>query len=100
MNFANKEFKQYANTMGITLKIVPVKAYNSIGITERYYSPVQRAYYIIIVKTNGIDKEITLQMAFKAVNNLAGLDRLVLTLLVYRAYLRMSEFDVLSLSVI
>jgi len=32
-------------------------------------------------------------MAVKAVNNTAGLDRLVPTLLVYRAYLRISNLD-------
>ena len=32
-------------------------------------------------------------MAVKAVNNIAGLDGLVPTLLVYRAYLRMSNLD-------
>ena len=34
-----------------------------------------------------------LQMAVKAVNDTAGLDGLVPTLLVYRAYLRMSNLD-------
>jgi hypothetical protein len=38
-------------------------------------------------------------MAFKAINDTAGLDRLVLTLLVFSAYLRMVELDALSLSV-
>ena len=32
-------------------------------------------------------------MAVKAVNNTAGLDRLVPTLLVYRAYLKISNLD-------
>ena len=32
-------------------------------------------------------------MAVKAVNNIIGLDRLVPTLLVYRAYLRISKLD-------
>ena len=32
-------------------------------------------------------------MAVKAINNTASPDRLVLTLLVYRAYLRMSKLD-------
>ena len=32
-------------------------------------------------------------MAIKAINNTAGLDRLVPTLLVYRAYLRISNLD-------
>ena len=38
-------------------------------------------------------------MAVKAVNNTAGLDRLVPTLLVYRAYLRISNLDPLALSI-
>ena len=39
-------------------------------------------------------------MAIKAVNNTAGLDGLVPTLLVYGAYLRISKLDPLALSVI
>ena len=38
-------------------------------------------------------------MAVKVVNNTAGLDRLVPTLLVYGAYLRMSKLDPPALSV-
>ena len=38
-------------------------------------------------------------MAIKAVNDTAGLDGLVPTLLVYRAYLRMSNLDPLALSI-
>ena len=33
-NFISKEFKQYTSTMGINIKGIPVKAYNSIGIIE------------------------------------------------------------------
>jgi hypothetical protein len=39
-------------------------------------------------------------MAIKAVNNTAGPNRLVPTLLVYRAYLWISNLDPLALSVI
>jgi hypothetical protein len=46
--------------MGIKVKIVPVKAYNSIGIVERYHSPVQQAYSIISTEIQDIDKEIAL----------------------------------------
>ena len=38
-------------------------------------------------------------MAIKAVNNTAGPDKLVPTLLVYRAYLRMSKLDPFALSI-
>ena len=33
-NFVNKEFKKYVNTIGIYIKAVLVKAYNSIGIVK------------------------------------------------------------------
>ena len=38
-------------------------------------------------------------MAVKAINDTAGLDGLVPTLLVYRAYLRMSKLDPPTLSI-
>jgi len=43
-NFISKEFKHYAATIGVTIKLVPVELYNSIRIVERYYSPLRRAY--------------------------------------------------------
>jgi hypothetical protein len=85
--------------MGITLKAVLVEAYNSIGIVERYHAPVRRAYQIITTKIRDIDREMALQMAFKAINDTIGLDGLVPTLLVYSAYLRMSESDAPSLTI-
>ena len=59
-NFISKEFKQYATIMGISIKGVLVKAYNSIGMVERYYSLLQRAYQIIITEIPNINKEMGL----------------------------------------
>jgi hypothetical protein len=98
-NFISKEFKQYASTMGISTKGVLVEAHNAIGMVEQYHRPLQRAYQIITVEIPNIDKDIALQMAFKAINNTAGPNRLVLTLLVFSAYLQMVKLDALSLSV-
>ena len=39
-------------------------------------------------------------MAIKAVNNITSLDRLVPTLLIYKAYLKISKLDPFTLSVI
>jgi len=72
--------------MGISIKGVPVKAYNSIKMVERYYSLLRRAYQIIITEIPEINKEIGLQIALKAINDLAGPKGLVPTLLVFRAY--------------
>jgi len=44
-----------------------------------------------------MSKDIALQMAFKAINDIVGLNRLVLTLLVYSAYPQITEYDPLLL---
>ena len=43
-------------------------------------------YKIISLKLKGISKELTLQMAIKAVNNSANLNRLIPILLVFSTY--------------
>jgi hypothetical protein len=67
---------------------VLVEAYNSIGKVERYYTPLRRVYKIICIelKEEGIDDEVCLQMAVKAINNIAGPNGLVPILLVFGAY--------------
>jgi hypothetical protein len=85
--------------MGIKVKIVPIKAYNSIGIVKRYHGPIWRAYLIIVIEIPGIDKDIILQMAFKAINDITRLNGLVLTLLVYSALSRIVEYDAPSLTI-
>jgi len=59
-NFISKEFKEYTTIIGIITKGVPVKAYNSIRIVKRYYSPLRRAYQIITVEIPNINKDAAL----------------------------------------
>ena len=77
------------------MKIVLIKAHNSIGIMEHYHGPIRRAYQIITTEVSSINKETVLQIAFKAINDSTGPDSLIPTLLVYGAYPRISEFDAL-----
>jgi hypothetical protein len=98
-NFISKEFKQYASIMGINIKAVLVEAYNSISIVERYHGLLQCAYQIIIIELLDLDKDMALQMSFKAINNTVGLEGLVPMLLVFSAYLWMVELDAPSPSV-
>ena len=63
--------------MAIRIKCVLVKAANSIGIVERYHTPLRRAYVIITEEIAGGTKELRLQMAVKAVNDTAGPDGLI-----------------------
>jgi hypothetical protein len=76
-----------------------VEAHNSVRAVERYHGPIRRAYTIITTEIHDIDKDMALQMAFKAVNDLAGPDGLVPTLLVYGAYPRMSECEALTATI-
>jgi hypothetical protein len=94
-NFTIMEFKQLVSSMLIKVKKVLVKAYNNVGLIERYHALLRYVYKILKteLKNEHINKEIILQMAVKAVNDLAKLDRIVLTLLVFGSYLRITEID-------
>lgn len=92
-NFASHEFRQNATALAIETNEVPVEAHNSIGIVEGYHSPLRRAYDIIHNELKGADKNMLLQMAIKAVNDTAGSDCLVPTLLVFGAYPKMTPLD-------
>jgi hypothetical protein len=90
-NFASTEFKSEARLMGIMCKQVPVEAHNSIGKIERYHAPLRRAFEILFAELSNIMKiDSILQMAVKAVNDTAGPDGLVPTLLVFGAYPRIN----------
>src|SRR6266566_8354630 len=93
-NFISKEFKQYAIILGTATRSVPVKAHNLVGMVERYYGPLRHIYHIIIAELLDISKDMALQMAFKVINDSAGPDGLIPTLLVFGAYLRIIESDV------
>jgi hypothetical protein len=94
-NFDSNKFKLKASAMTIRTKAVLVEAHHLVGIVERYYRPLRRAYEIITseLKSDICPKEIRLQMAVKAINDTAGYDGLVPTLLVFGAYLRISNSD-------
>jgi hypothetical protein len=84
-NFINKDFKHLAIIMGITTKIVPVEAHWLIRKVKRYYVVLYCAYQIISKELPDLDK-MALQITVKAVNDTAGPNRLVPTLLVFGAF--------------
>jgi hypothetical protein len=53
---------------------------------KRYYAPLRRVYKIISLELENASKELTLQIAVKAINDSASLDRLIPILLVFSAY--------------
>ena len=82
---------QILTIMGITCKQVPTEAHWSIGKTERYHAPLRRAWDILHAElADTVSDEALLQMAVKAFNDTAGPGGLAPTLLVFRAYPRMT----------
>jgi hypothetical protein len=63
---------------------------------ERYHESLRRIYVIITAKIVEIDPNSILQMSFKTLNDSTDSDDLILTLLVFEAYLRMIEMNALS----
>ena len=93
-NFVSKEFIGYANLMAISTKSVLVEAHQLVGLVERAYPTLQRAYQVILDELySTLTKDLVLQMAVKAVNDTTSPNRLVLTLLVFSAYPRMTKLD-------
>ena len=92
-NFISKEFKQYAIILKIVIKSVPVEAHNLIKIVKHYHGPFYCIYHIIIAELLDINKDIALQIAFKAINDFIGPNSLIPTLLVFRAYLCIVKSD-------
>jgi hypothetical protein len=69
---------------------VLVKAYNSISKVKRYYILLRRLYKILQDKLQNkkLNKEVILQIAIKAINDIIRPDKLVPTLLVFGLYLK------------
>lgn len=87
-NFHSKEFCENVRAVGTENITMPVEAHNSVGIVERYHIPLRRVYNILLIELPDITREERLQMAIKSVNDTAGPDGLVPTLLVFGAYPR------------
>ncbi|KAF6807096.1 hypothetical protein CPLU01_15834 [Colletotrichum plurivorum] len=90
-NFVAADFRREARAMSIEVKIIPVEAHHSIGKVERYHAALRRAYDIIRKESPLTTRESALQSAVKAINDTAGPDGIVPTLLVFGAYPRMTD---------
>jgi hypothetical protein len=91
-NFVNSKFVNNVKIIFIEIEEIPVKAHYFIGKIEKYHAPVKRAFEIITANlSNTITPEHVLQMAVKAVNDTAGPDGLVPTLLVFGTFPRISH---------
>lgn len=77
--------------MGIIVKNISVKVYDSISMVKYYYGPLRQVYSIITNKIPGIKLNLALPMFFKAINNSIDPNRLGFTLLVFDINTRMTK---------
>jgi hypothetical protein len=85
------KFINNARILAIEIEKIPVKAHHSIDKVERYHGPIRRAFEIITADLgNDVTPDNALQMAIKAVNDTAGPNGLVPTLLMFGTYPRLS----------
>jgi len=98
-NFTSKEFSNEAKALGIQVKEVPIEAHHSIGKVESYHQVVERIFTIFRQEIPQEILENVLQMTIKAINDTAGPNGLVPTLLVFGTYPRITEFSPPSQSV-
>jgi hypothetical protein len=66
---------------------------------KRYYTPLRQVFKIITKELPRAPKQFVLQIAIKAINNTAGPDGLVPTLLMFGTYPRITTTNTPSLTV-
>jgi len=98
--FDSSEFRSSTKAFRIRTKCVPVEAHHSIGLVERYHTPLRRAYDIIRKELPQLSKEFALQAAAKTVNDTTGPEGIIATLRLFGAYPRILIDDAPSLSIL
>ena len=99
-NFTSNEFKNEAKALSINIKEVSVETHNSISKIERYYAPLRYVYDILRSELPYSSPELCLSLAVKVINDIADLNDLILTLLVFGTYLRISTASLLLSNII
>ncbi|EKD21678.1 hypothetical protein MBM_00791 [Drepanopeziza brunnea f. sp. 'multigermtubi' MB_m1] len=92
-NFNSTTFRSYLKGISSILKQMLIKAHHSVGLVERYHVLVRRAFKIVTKKLPKALREDRLQIAIKAINDTAGPNSLVPTLLVFKTLLKLTEQD-------
>ena len=92
-NFNSEKFRTLFRFIGSTFKLVLIKAYHLISKVKRYHWLLRRAYEIVMEEHLKLSNANQLQMAVKAINDIIESNKLIPTLLVFGAYLKITELD-------
>lgn len=81
--FKSHEFRSMLSSAGILVQPSGVESHNALGNGERYHAYLRQVFKKIRDEVTSLDKHDTLRLAIKAVNDTAGPNGLVPTLLVF-----------------
>ena len=79
--------------VGHNLDLDIMMAHHLISKVERYYYSLRRAYEIVTEEHLELFDVDWLQMAIKVINNIIESNRLISTLLIFGAYLKIMKLD-------
>ena len=68
-NFNSEELRNNAISMGIEVKIAPIKGHERVGIVERSHAQLRAEYDKLLIDLPQIVKEERLSMTFRAIND-------------------------------
>lgn len=81
--FISNRFRNLCQLAGISLKISGVESHNSFGVCERYHSYLRRIYRKVVGEHPSTNNDAALKIAVRVLNDTAGPNGLVPTLLVF-----------------
>jgi Reverse transcriptase (RNA-dependent DNA polymerase) len=81
--FTSTRFAEITGNAGISLQVSGVESHNSLGSGERYHEPLRRTYLKVRMDYPQIQPQLALRLAIKALNDTAGPEGLVPSLLVF-----------------
>ena len=81
--FTSQFLQNSTKHLGIITKGVPVEAHNALSVGERYHAPLRRIFKKIQLEYPMLNRDLILSIAVICLNNTAGPDGLVPSLLVF-----------------
>lgn len=81
--FTSKFWADVTSLHDIVVQLSGVESHNSTDVGERYHEPLRQNFDRIITELPSIDSEVALRLSVKAINDTAGPDGLVPSLLVF-----------------
>ena len=88
-SFTGKVFRDNAKSTGIHVEIVPTEAHHKIGLVERYHEVDRKVYEKLKIDDPTMSRELRLSTTFRCINDSAGPNGMVPTLLVFGSYPRL-----------